>query len=144
MPDTVGHRTILGFDFGSKSIGVAVGQEVTGTASPLAALKAVDGIPNWDILASVFKEWQPHLAVVGLPLNMDGTNQQVTFAAKKFANRLNAKYRVKVETYDERLTTVDAKARLFEMGGYKKLEKDKIDSASACLILESWMENQYG
>ncbi|MEP0176996.1 MAG: Holliday junction resolvase RuvX [Paraglaciecola sp.] len=136
-------RTVLAFDFGTKSIGVAVGQEITGTASPLDALKAVDGIPNWDLLAKVFEEWSPQLAVVGLPLNMDGSNQQVTFAAKKFANRLNAKYRVKVETCDERLTTVDAKARLFELGGYKKLDKQKVDSVSACLIFESWVESQY-
>ena len=143
MSASPGQRTILGFDFGKKSIGVAVGQEITGTASPLNALKAVDGIPDWQRLQMVFDEWQPHLAVVGLPLNMDGSNQEITFAARKFANRLNAKYRVKVETCDERLTTVDAKARLFEMGGFKKLEKQKIDSASACLILESWMESQY-
>lgn len=135
----VGQRTVLGFDFGTKSIGVAVGQEITGTAAPLNALKAVDGIPDWDILERIFAEWQPQLAVVGLPLNMDGTNQQITFAAKKFANRLNAKYKVKVETLDERLTTVEAKSELFEMGGYKKLEKSKVDSVSACLILESWM-----
>jgi putative Holliday junction resolvase len=136
-----GMRTLIGFDFGTKSIGVAIGQEITGTASPLNALKAVDGIPNWDELQVLFDDWKPHLAIVGLPLNMDGSDQHITFAAKKFANRLNAKYRVKVETCDERLTTVDAKAQLFAMGGYKKLDKQKIDSVSACLILESWMSN---
>ena len=141
MSADVGKRTVIGFDFGTKSIGVAIGQEITGTASPLNALKAQDGIPNWDIVEALFDEWKPHVAVVGLPLNMDGSNQQVTFGAKKFANRLHAKYRVKVETCDERLTTVDAKAQLFEMGGYKKLHKQKIDSASACLILESWMSS---
>ncbi len=134
-------NTVLAFDFGTKSIGVAVGQLVTGTASPLDALKAQDGIPNWDLLAQVFSEWNPDLAVVGLPVNMDGSNQQVTFSAKKFANRLNAKYKVKVETCDERLTTVEAKARLFELGGYKKLNKQKVDSVSACLIFESWLES---
>jgi putative Holliday junction resolvase len=136
-------NTVLAFDFGTKSIGVAVGQLVTGTASPLDALKAQDGIPNWDLVAQVFSEWNPDLAVVGLPVNMDGSNQQVTFAAKKFANRLNAKYKVKVETCDERLTTVEAKARLFELGGYKKLNKQKVDSVSACLIFESWLESTH-
>ncbi|MFQ3235501.1 MAG: putative Holliday junction resolvase [Paraglaciecola sp.] len=135
-------RTILAFDFGTKSIGVAIGQEITGTASPLNAIKAQDGIPNWDLVAKLFDEWRPDIALVGLPLNMDGSYQQVTFSAKKFANRLNAKYRLPVETYDERLTTVDAKARLFEMGGFKKLDKQKIDSASACLIFESWIARQ--
>jgi putative Holliday junction resolvase len=142
MKKPSGQRTVLAFDFGTKSIGVAVGQEITGTASPLHAIKAIDGIPNWDVVAKVFEEWQPQIAVVGLPLNMDGSNQQVTLAAKKFANRLSAKYHLPVETSDERLTTVDAKARLFEMGGYKKLEKQKIDSVSACLIFESWIEQQ--
>ena len=137
-----GQRTVLSFDFGTKSIGVAVGQEITGTASPLNALKAVDGIPDWNIVATLFAEWSPQLAVVGLPLNMDGSNQEVTFSAKKFANRLNAKYRVPVETCDERLTTVDAKARLFELVGYKKLDKQKVDSVSACLIFESWYETR--
>ena len=137
-----GQRTVLSFDFGTKSIGVAVGQEITGTASPLNALKAVDGIPDWNIVATLFAEWSPQLAVVGLPLNMDGSNQEVTFSAKKFANRLNAKYRVPVETCDERLTTADAKARLFELGGYKKLDKQKVDSVSACLIFESWYETR--
>ncbi len=137
------HRTVLAFDFGTKSIGVAVGQEITGTASPLNALKATDGIPDWDVVAKLFAEWAPQLAVVGLPLNMDGSSQQVTFSAKKFANRLQAKYQLPVETCDERLTTVDAKARLFELGGYKKLDKQKVDSVSACLIFESWIESQY-
>ncbi len=135
-----GSRTLLGFDFGTKSIGVAVGQEITGTAAPLCAIKARDGIPNWDEIEAIYQQWQPQLVVVGLPLNMDGSNQQVTFGAKKFANRLHNKFKVKVATHDERLTTVDAKARLFDLGGYKKLGKDSVDSASACLILESWME----
>lgn len=135
-------RTILGFDFGTKSIGVAVGQEVTGTAAPLEALKARDGIPDWDLIAKLIEHWQPQMAVVGLPLNMDGTEQQLTHLSRKFANRLNGRFGLKVETCDERLTTADAKARLFELGGYKKLEKGKIDSVSACLIVESWMERQ--
>ncbi|WP_438864502.1 Holliday junction resolvase RuvX [Neptunicella sp.] len=136
-------QTLLGFDFGTKSIGVAVGQQITATAAPLEALKAQDGIPDWAEVEKIFNEWQPSGIVVGLPLNMDGTNQHTTFAAKKFANRLHARFKVPVETCDERLTTADAKSRLFELGGYKKLTKGKIDSVSACLILESWMENQY-
>ncbi|MEW9797191.1 Holliday junction resolvase RuvX [Alteromonas sp. CYL-A6] len=142
MPEA-GHRRVLAFDFGTKSIGIAVGQEITGTASPLAAIKARDGIPDWDELARVFEEWQPDLVVVGLPLNMDGTEQEMTLRARKFANRLHNRYRVRVETSDERLSTADAKAMLFELGGYKKLTKDKVDSVSACVIFSSWIESQY-
>ena len=100
MPD-IGQRTVLAFDFGTKSIGVAVGQEVTGTASPLAALKARDGIPDWQQIAALYEEWQPHLVVVGLPLNMDGSEQEMTQRAKKFANRLHGRFKVAVETCDE-------------------------------------------
>ena len=68
-------RTLLGFDFGMKNIGIAVGQELTRTANPLTAIKARDGIPDWELIARLLQEWQPALLVVGLPLNMDGTEQ---------------------------------------------------------------------
>lgn len=138
------NRTILGFDYGTGSIGVAVGQELTGTASPLAALKARDGIPNWDQIKLLIDEWQPDLLVVGLPLNMDGTEQPITARAKKFAGRLHGRFGKPFEMQDERLTTADAKERLFEFGGYQALQKDKIDSVSAVLIIESYLSEQYG
>ena len=119
----MGERTILGFDFGKKYIGVAVGQEITGNASPLGSIKANDGIPNWDSLGQYLSEWQPDLIVVGLPLNMDGSEQPISQRAKTFANRLNGRFKRPVELWDERLTTVDAKAELFELGGFKKLDK---------------------
>ena len=137
------NRMLLGFDFGKKSIGVAVGQEITGTASPLPALAARDGIPDWSQIEVIYQEWQPQLVIVGLPLNMDGTDQTMTHAARKFGHRLHNKFKITVNFYDERLTTADAKTRLFELGGYKKLKKDKIDSVSACLIIEGWMDAQY-
>lgn len=139
-----GQRTLLGFDFGTKSIGIAVGQEITGAARPLIAFKANDGIPDWDLIAIQIAEWQPDLVIVGKPLNMDGTEQAITKRAIKFANRLTGRFGVKTEMHDERLTTKDAKARLFEEGGFKALQKGAIDSASAMVILESWMESQYG
>lgn len=142
MPDK-GSRTVLSFDFGTKSIGVAIGQEITGTASPLAALKATDGVPDWNKVQQLYDNWQPDLVVVGLPLNMDGTEQHVTQLAKRFANRLLGRFKVAVDTWDERLSTADAKAMLFELGGYKKLTKEKVDSVSACVIFASWAENQY-
>ncbi len=134
----------MGFDFGTKSIGIAIGQELTGSASSLKAVKAQDGIPNWDHIAVQVKEWQPDLMVVGLPLNMDGTSQEVTFKAKKFANRLHNHYGIPVQTQDERLTTADAKARLFEHGGSKNLGKGNVDNMSAVIILESFFEASYG
>ncbi len=133
--------TILAFDYGLKSIGVAVGQRLTGTATTLKALKAQDGTPNWDQIDALLKEWQPDLVVVGLPLNMDGTEQPFTARVHKFINRLHGRFGVKVVAQDERLTTVDARAELFSQGGFKKLSKDAVDCYSAKLILESWFDN---
>ncbi|OUS27509.1 Holliday junction DNA helicase RuvA [Thalassotalea sp. 42_200_T64] len=134
-----GQRTLLGFDFGTKHIGIAVGQEITQSASPLKAIKAKDGIPNWQDIEHIIKEWQPDLLVVGLPLNMDGSEQELTRRAKKFGNRMSGRFGLTVGFQDERLTTADAKAQLFEQGGYKNLQKDHIDCQSAVIILESFM-----
>ena len=135
---------ILAFDYGLKSIGVAVGQRLTGTASTLKALKAVDGTPDWNQIEVLLKEWQPELVVVGLPLNMDGTEQPFTARVHKFINRLHGRFGVKVQAHDERLTTVESRAELFSQGGFKKLSKDAVDCFSAKLILESWFEQQHG
>ena len=140
----IGNRSLMGFDFGTRSIGIATGQEITGTASPLTSLKANDGIPDWSQLEKLLKEWRPDLLVVGLPLNMDGTEQEMTVRARKFGQRLHGRFGFQVEFKDERLTTTDAKARLFEHGGYKALGKSRVDAVSAQLILESWMESHYG
>ncbi|MDR6349183.1 MULTISPECIES: Holliday junction resolvase RuvX [Pantoea] len=133
-------ETLLGFDFGTKSIGVAVGQQLTGTARALTALKAQDGTPDWKLIEKLLKEWQPNYVVVGLPLNMDGTEQELTARARKFANRLHGRFGVRVELQDERLSTVEARADLFERGGFRALQKGQVDSQSAVIILEDWFD----
>jgi conserved hypothetical protein TIGR00250 len=131
---------LLGFDFGTKSIGVAVGQQLTGTARALTALKAQDGTPDWKLIEKLLKEWQPDYVVVGLPLNMDGTEQPLTDRARKFANRIHGRFGVRVELQDERLSTVEARADLFERGGFRALQKGQVDSQSAVIILEDWFD----
>ncbi|HID4045634.1 TPA: Holliday junction resolvase RuvX [Pluralibacter gergoviae] len=135
--------TLVAFDFGTKSIGVAVGQRITGTARPLAALKANDGNPDWTLIERLLREWQPEAVIVGLPLNMDGTEQPLTARARKFANKIHGRFGVKIILHDERLSTVEARAGLFEHGGYRALNKGRIDSASAVVILESFFEQGY-
>jgi putative Holliday junction resolvase len=135
-------RTVLSFDYGTKSIGVAVGNDLTGSATLLPALKAQDGIPNWDHITTLITDWQPQLLLVGLPLNMDGSEQDFTVRTRKFANRLHGRYGLPVALHDERLSTADARSRLFAEGGYRKLTKDKIDSLSAQIIFEGWYEQQ--
>ena len=127
--------TLLAFDFGMRKIGVAVGQSVTKTAEPLTPLKAQDGIPEWDQIDALIKEWQVAALVVGLPLNMDGSEQHIMFAAQKFARRLEHKFKLPVFLNDERLTTKEAQRILVERND----RKTSVDSFAAVLILESWM-----
>ncbi|RLA04991.1 MAG: Holliday junction resolvase RuvX [Gammaproteobacteria bacterium] len=131
-------KCIVAFDYGEKRIGVAIGQSITETANPLKALNANSGQPNWQEVEKILKEWQPDFLVVGLPLNMDGTEQLLTKRATKFSNRLEGRFGIKVKMMDERLTSVEAREQLFSSSGYKGLQKNSIDSQAACLILESW------
>lgn len=131
---------ILGFDFGMKYIGVASGQLVTKTATPLTALKATDGIPNWDEIAALINDWRPTDLVVGLPLNMDGTSQHITLCAKKFANRLRQKYKLPVHLEDERLSTWEAKREFISSSA--KLNKaglNALNAQAAAIILVQWL-----
>ncbi|MDF7670058.1 Holliday junction resolvase RuvX [Orbaceae bacterium ESL0721] len=132
--------TIIAFDFGTFSIGSAIGQDITKTATALRAFKARDGVPNWQEIEKTLTEWQPDYLVVGLPLNMDGTEQPLTARARKFANRLHGRFGYQVHLQDERLSTVEAKANMFASRGFKALQKGDIDATSAVIILESWFE----
>jgi len=133
---------LLGFDFGTKYIGVAVGQTITQTARALTTLKAEKGIPDWLVVDALIRTWQPHAFVVGIPLNMDGTEQPLTQLAREFTKLLGERYLLPVYHMDERLTTVAAKEQLFTEGGYRALEKKKIDSLAAQLILQNWLKQQ--
>lgn len=137
MPDIV----LLGFDFGLRHIGVAVGQTITQTAQALTSIRAEKGIPNWNDISQLIKTWKPKAIVVGIPLNMDGTEQPLTRAAKKFSEELSKQFQLPVHHVDERLTSVEARSQLFEQGGFRALKKSAIDSLAAKLILESWLQN---
>jgi len=122
-----------------KRIGTAFAQTISMQAKPLKTLRARDGVPNWQELDALIKEWQPHELVVGLPLNLDGSMQLVTFAAKKYAKKLRNKYNLMVHEEDERLTTVEARALMFEEGGFRAIKKAEIDSIAAVIITEQWL-----
>ncbi len=123
---------IMGFDFGTKRIGVAIGQRITATATPLGIIPAKDGKPQWQPLDALIKQWQPAEFVVGLPLNMDGSESDMSLLAEKFARRLHGRFQIPANLCDERLTTFEA--RSFE-------QEDQLDAIAAKLILESYFSN---
>jgi putative Holliday junction resolvase len=126
--------TLLCFDYGEKRIGVAVGQTLTGTATALTTLAARDGRPDWERVAALIAEWQPQALVVGLPLNMDGTEQALSARARRFANRLRGRHALPLHFADERLSTREA--RHLEDGAEPRQGRDAL---AAQVILEGWM-----
>jgi len=134
---------VMGFDYGTKRIGVSVGQKVTGTANAAGIIKARDGIPNWDQLDALVKEWQPSLFVVGLPLNMDDTMSDMGVRASRFARRLHGRYHLPAEMMDERLSTFEARSVQQESRDNPSTgDSDALDAIAARLILESWLNSQ--
>ena len=135
-------RLLLGFDYGTKQICVAVGQMITGQARELCTLKARDGLPDWNQIEALLREWQPDALVVGLPLNMDGTPSEMSARAEKFARRLNGRYNLPVHTHDERLTTYEAKGVRLRAGQSDGFRQRPVDALAAALLLEGWLTAQ--
>lgn len=125
-------RTALGFDYGERRIGVAVGQTVTRTASPLATLAARDGQPDWTAVRKLVEAWRPDVLVVGLPSTADGAPHALAAAIERFARRLAGRFGLAVEFVDERLSS-HAAAELAHDG------RHGVDAHAAALILESWL-----
>lgn len=126
--------TLLGFDYGEKRIGVAVGQTVTRTATALTTIAARDGQPDWDAISRLIEAWQPDGIVVGLPLNMDGTEQEMTIRARRFGRQLKERYRLDVQFADERLSTREAR---YQEGSDEAAEGR--DAVAAKIIIEGWL-----
>ena len=129
-------KNLLGFDFGTAQIGIATGQTVTNTATSLAIITARNGIPDWRALGEIINEWQPDLIVVGLPLNMDDSESELSRRARKFARRLHGRFNIDTLMMDERLSSREAKAAHRRLG---KRDLDKVDHIAAALILQSWL-----
>ena len=127
-------ETLIAFDFGEKRIGIATGQTVTRTATPLETIPVQGGKPDWSAIDRLVDAWKPDALVVGLPLNMDGTEQWITAHARRFANRLRARSGLPVHLADERLSTREAWTRLVESGS----RRDGPDPVAAQVILEGW------
>jgi putative holliday junction resolvase len=139
MPDQI--KVLLAFDYGTKNIGVASAQTITKTANSLPGLKAKDGIPDWNQIEKLLTEYQPDLVLVGLPLNMDGSESELSTRARKFANRIHGRFGVKVEMVDERLTSFAAKGEVIEQGGSRDYKNNPVDSIAARILLEDWLAN---
>lgn len=133
----------MAFDYGLRQIGVAHGQTLTASAEGIGILKASDGVPNWDDVQAMLNEWKPNVVLVGLPLNMDGSESELSRLARKFARRLQGRFNVDALMVDERLTSQEAKSSLKDSSSNRegnKIDLTKIDHLAAALILQSWLD----
>ncbi len=135
-------EVLLAFDYGTRRIGVAVGQTTTGTASP-AGVVVAGATPDWTALERCVREWSPARLLVGLPYNMDGSETVLTGACRAFAGELARRFGLPVEFVDERLTSVTAQADLREArrsgARARRVTREDIDANAARLILETWL-----
>jgi len=128
-------ETLLGFDFGPRKIGVAVGQTLTASASALTTIRSLGDEPDWTKIEELVQAWQPQGAVVGLPFNMDDTETTLAPEARRFARQLRVRFGLDTHLVDERLTSLEARRQL----GRGPLSLEAIDAMAAKLILETWL-----
>ena len=131
---------VIGFDFGLKYIGVALGQSLTGTARGIATLSALEGRPRWADVKKLLGAYQPKTAIVGLPLNMDGSESDMAARARVFAEQLERNTGLTVQVHDERLTSRAAKHEFEQAKALGRADTEH--ELAACLIVESWLAEQ--
>jgi putative Holliday junction resolvase len=130
-------ETVIGFDYGTSWIGIAVGQTLTDQARPLPAIKSFKQSPDWEAISRLLGEWQPQKLIVGLPTSEHPETKYMTDRASRFSRQLQGRFGIDTDLIDERLTTREAYTIAIERGQRKS--KQKIDSISAVLITETWL-----
>jgi putative Holliday junction resolvase len=148
MPESSRPKIVLAFDFGLRRIGVACGDSLSRNATALETVPAGPSGPRWESIATMMRDWQPDMAVVGLPYNVDGSDNDMTGAARKFAAELARRHALEVVLVDERYSSLEAAARLqtARASGLRRrrVAKSDVDAAAACVILERWFTEKTG
>jgi putative Holliday junction resolvase len=145
VPSPAPPQIILAFDYGTKRIGVASGDTLTGTARALTTLESKNETMPWAAIDKLIREYQPAQFVVGMPWNMDGTPTLLTDASRAFGAELQARYSKPVALVDERLSSREAEAQLRDAraSGVKKRRNTHadVDMIAAKILLEQWLRN---
>jgi putative holliday junction resolvase len=142
MPDS---GAVLGFDYGERRIGVAIGQRITGTASPLTTLTSKNQHPDWEAIGRLINEWQPEALIVGMPYHLDGSETALSERINRFCRQLEGRFRLPVHQIDERLSSAEAERHLKlqrQQGRRKRIDKHEIDQLAAAIQLESWLAGE--
>jgi putative Holliday junction resolvase len=135
-----GEATVLAFDFGTRRIGVALGNALTRIARPLTTIDREEGAARFEAIASLIDEWRPDILIVGRPLHADGSEHEMTARAERFARQLSGRFGLQVTCVDERYTTLAADAELAGAGVRGRRRKAARDAVAAQLILQGWFD----
>ena len=141
MPEASPATTIIAFDIGLRRIGIAVGQTVTGSASPLGIVVNSDAGPDFERISTLLKEWKPDMLILGLPLHANGSNGEMSQHVRAFAKDLE-RFQLPIELVDERHSSQEAEAKLKaarQSGSRGRIKKEHVDSAAAVLIAERFL-----
>ena len=133
-------KTFIAIDYGKSRIGLATGQNITKTANPLKTISAKSGEPNWQELDKVIKSWRPTDIIIGLPIDTNNQHTEITKAVINFAKAIKERYQCPTHYINEAYSTREARWQLSNTTK-KNINHLKVDSLAACVILESWMEN---
>jgi len=140
VPTFIPQGTLLAFDFGTRRIGIAVGNTLLGRANPLATIADEKTDSRFAVIGDLLQEWQPAALVVGLPCNDDGTPHELTLLCRRFANRLKGRFNLPTILLDERYTSLAASAQLKEEGIHGMKQKSLIDQYAAQQILQAYFD----
>ena len=146
MPDTpeaAAADTLLSFDYGRRRIGIAVGQRITGSASPVSVARNGPNGPDWDHIGHCIAEWKPGCLLLGMPLHADGSDSEMQREVLEFAGQL-AQYGIPIEHVDERYSSLEASEtlRIQRAAGRRRVRKEHIDAAAAVIIAERWLSGE--
>lgn len=133
-------QTVLGFDYGTRRIGVATGQTITASATPLTTLNSINQKPDWPAIGQLIEQWKPDALIVGLPTYLDGTRSEMTEKALKFSRQLEGRYNLTVYTVNESLSSYEAEQEIQQHKKIGQHNKQEIDKMAAAIIVQSWLE----
>jgi putative Holliday junction resolvase len=131
---------VIGFDFGQKRIGIAVGNNISKTAQALITIDSSSNNQKFEVIQKIIEEWQPISIVVGVPFNVDGSEHKVTNLSRKFAKQLEQKYSLPTHLIDERYTSIEANHEIKDKKIDLKKKKLLIDQIAAKIILQSYLD----
>jgi len=133
-------KTYLGFDVGTKRTGIAIANSLTAQANGIATvIHNKDGSTNWIQLEEIIKQHKPNQFIVGLPLDQENKEQEMTFIAKSFGRKLEKRFSIGVVFVDEHLSSSEAKNQLKWHYAHKNADRGEVDKKSAELILQTWL-----